>query len=65
MIAPQDEFYQASSPDALSLVRDHLSRHRECQEPDAYDLAQVLGLAEMEVQCALEALRDDEGELLP
>jgi hypothetical protein len=45
-------------------VRDHLSRHRECQEWSAYDLAQVLGLPEMEVQHALETLTV-EGELLP
>ncbi len=52
------------NPDALSLVRDHLARHRECHAWDAYDLAQVLGLPEVEVQAALEALTV-EGELLP
>jgi hypothetical protein len=50
--------------DVLSVVRDHLSRHRECEEWDAYDLAQVLGLPETEVQFALEALTTEDG-LLP
>ncbi|MDQ5827484.1 MAG: hypothetical protein M3441_25310 [Chloroflexota bacterium] len=50
--------------DVLSIVRNHLSRHPECQEWDAYDLAKVLGLCEMEVQFALEALTTEDG-LLP
>ena len=54
----------ADNPDMLSIVRDYLSRHQECQEWSAYGLAQVLGLPEMEVQYALEALTV-EGELLP
>jgi hypothetical protein len=57
--------HERDPQDVLLVVRNHLSRHRECEEPDAYDLAQVLGLPEMEIQCALEALRDDEGGLLP
>ena len=52
------------NPDALSVVRDHLSRHPGTCEWDAHDLAQVLGLPEMEVQFALEALTV-EGVILP
>ena len=62
MIRPEPSI--ADNPDVLSVVRDHLSKHRECQEWDGDDLAQALRLPEMKVQYALEALRDDEGELL-
>ena len=63
MIRP--ELSIPDNPDVLSMVRDHLSRFPECQEWDTHDLAQALGLPEVEVQFALEALRDDEGVLLP
>ena len=46
----------ADNPDALAIVREHLSRHPQCQEWDAHDLAHALQLPEMEVQYALEAL---------
>jgi hypothetical protein len=49
--------------DALSTVRDHLSRFPECQEWDAHELALTLRLSGAEVQGALEALTVD-GELL-
>lgn len=52
-------------PEALPVVRDYLSRHRGGQELAARDLALVLRLPESEVQFALEALRDDEGDLSP
>jgi hypothetical protein len=53
-----------SSAVVLSVVRDYLLRHRECQDWDAHDLAYALRLPEVEVQYALEALTV-EGELLP
>ena len=49
--------------DVLSEVRDYLARHRECRW-DAHHLAQVLGLPEVEIQAALEALTTEDG-LLP
>ena len=61
MIRPESSI--PDNPDVLSEVRDYLARHRECQW-DAHDLALVLGLPEVEVQAALEALTV-EGELLP
>jgi hypothetical protein len=62
MVRPESSIQD--NPDALPIVRGFLARHRECRW-DAYDLAQALQLSDVEVQYALEALRDDEGELLP
>ena len=61
MIRPESSI--TDNRDVLSEVRDYLARHRECQW-DAHDLAGALGLSEVEVQSALEALTID-GELLP
>ena len=62
MIRP--ELSIPDSPDALSLVREHLSQHPECLVWDAHDLARALRLPEVEVQYALEALTV-EGVILP
>ncbi len=62
MIRPEQSI--PDNPDVLSVVREHLARHPECRQWDTHDLAHVLGLSEVEVQYALEALTV-EGDLLP
>lgn len=55
MVAPPPRIIP-NGPDVLSVVREHPSRHPECREWDAHDLARTLRLPEAEVEYAGEAL---------